>query len=106
MVQAIGAVLRHEGVKNALGTVRDKATAAKIRASGGVGGPAEGQLAELDLACRKATSHEDIVPKEKHIITLKNEGAPAPQYTAALRPLACTCRHPVGPVAGERRCVV
>jgi len=39
MVQAIGAVLRHEGVKNALGTVRDKATAAKIRASGGVGGP-------------------------------------------------------------------
>jgi len=71
MVQAIGAVLRHEGVKNALGTVRDKATAAKIRASGGVGGPAEGQLAELDLACRKATSHEDIVPKEKHIITLK-----------------------------------
>lgn len=75
MVQALGSVMRHEGVKSALGSVRDKATAARIRAAGGVGS-AEGQLAELDLAIRKATSHEDIVPKEKHVATLKRVSLP------------------------------
>ena len=58
-------VLRNEGVKSALGTVKDKVTAAKISVSSPEG------LKMLDLAVRKATSHEDVVPKEKHVRTLK-----------------------------------
>jgi hypothetical protein len=63
---SVGSVLRNEGVKSVVGTVRDKVTAARIRSAGGSDG-----LGDLDLACRKATSHEDVIPKEKHVITLK-----------------------------------
>lgn len=59
------AVLRNEQVKGALGVVRDKVTAVKISVSSPEG------LKLLDLAVRKATSHEDIVPKEKHVRTIK-----------------------------------
>mmetsp|Transcript_12624 Transcript_12624/g.35502 ORF Transcript_12624/g.35502 Transcript_12624/m.35502 type:complete len:82 (+) Transcript_12624:158-403(+) len=58
-------VLRNEGVKSAIGTVKDKVTAAKISVSSPEG------LKILDLSVRKATSHDDVVPKEKHVRSLK-----------------------------------
>lgn len=69
---SVGSVLRNEGVKSVVGTVRDKVTAARIRSAGGSDG-----LGDLDLACRKATSHEDVIPKEKHVITLKQASGSA-----------------------------
>lgn len=80
MAQALGAVLRNESVKGVLGTVRDKYTAAKITAT------SPESYKDVDVAVRKATSSEDIVPKEKHVRTLKQV-----LRFVLLRPFALLC---------------
>ena len=60
-------VMRNEQVKSALGTVKDKYTAAKMSVSGSNNDGTK----DVDIAVRKATSHDDVVPKEKHVRTIK-----------------------------------